>query len=144
MTTKEQERKALEQIKNIIASLGPNSYIAIAMDGMIEDAEENIKNDFALSMKDRWQTAEQACDLRRDEVFKLREEKKLIQKELDLAKFTLQQESERRQKLAEDFDQVRIEKFEAENRAGCAESKIVEMKDEIVHLKAKLYDMMVK
>ena len=40
MTTKEQERKALEQIKKILAGLGEHSYIATAMDGMIEDAEQ--------------------------------------------------------------------------------------------------------
>ena len=54
IATKEQERKALEKIKKIIAELGEQSYIATAFDGCIEDAEENIENDFALSMKQRY------------------------------------------------------------------------------------------
>lgn len=47
MVTKEQERKALEQIKKIVDSLGADSYIATAFDGCFEDARENIENDFA-------------------------------------------------------------------------------------------------
>ena len=58
MTTKEQERKALDQIKKIIASLGENSYIGTAFEGCIEDAEYNIENDFACSMKQRVESAE--------------------------------------------------------------------------------------
>ena len=46
--------------------------------------------------------------------------------------------------LLKDFNQMRMEKFEAENELGCTQSRIVEMENEIVHLKAKLYDMMVK
>ena len=53
MTTKEQERQALEQIRKIVADLGENSYIGTAFDGCFEIAEENIENDFACSMKQR-------------------------------------------------------------------------------------------
>lgn len=56
--SKAQEREALEEIKRIIFTLGNDSYIAIAFKGSIEDAENNIENDWALSMYDRWQTAE--------------------------------------------------------------------------------------
>lgn len=52
MVTKEQERKALEQIKKIVDSLGADSYIATAFDGCFEDARENIENDFALCIKE--------------------------------------------------------------------------------------------
>ena len=53
MSTKEQERKALEQIRKIVEDLGPDSYIATAFDGCFEIAAENIENDFACSMKQR-------------------------------------------------------------------------------------------
>lgn len=56
--SKAQEREALEEIKRIISTLGNDSYIAIAFKGCIEDAAENIENDWACSMYDRWQTAE--------------------------------------------------------------------------------------
>lgn len=58
MTTKEQERKALAQIKKIVDSLGEDSYIAAAFEGCFEIAEENIENDFACSMKQRAESAE--------------------------------------------------------------------------------------
>ncbi|SCJ78765.1 Uncharacterised protein [uncultured Flavonifractor sp.] len=51
--TKDMERKALEQIKSIVESLGEDSYIATAFEGCFEIAEENIENDFACSMKQR-------------------------------------------------------------------------------------------
>lgn len=57
MTTKEQERKALEQIRKIVENLGEDSYIATAFDGCFEIAEENIENDFACSMKQRYERA---------------------------------------------------------------------------------------
>lgn len=53
MTTKEQELKALEKIRQIVKDLGPDSYIGTAFEGCFEIAEENIENDFACSMKQR-------------------------------------------------------------------------------------------
>lgn len=58
MTTKEQERKALAQIKKIVDGLGENSYIGTAFEGCFEIAEENIENDFGCSMKQRAEAAE--------------------------------------------------------------------------------------
>jgi hypothetical protein len=62
ITTKEQEKKALEQIKAIIASLGEGSYIATAFEGCLEDAESNIENDFADSMKARYESAKEETE----------------------------------------------------------------------------------
>ena len=53
---KETERAFLNEIKEILEGLGENSYCAMAFDGCVGDAEENIDNDFAVSMKGRWQT----------------------------------------------------------------------------------------
>lgn len=58
MTTKEQERNALEKIKKIVEELGENSYIGMAFEGCFEVAEENIENDFGCSMKQRAESAE--------------------------------------------------------------------------------------
>ena len=71
MTTKEQERKALAQISSIIEKLGPDSYIGIAFEGCIQDAVENIENDWACSWKQRADSLDsknaalevEACDL---------------------------------------------------------------------------------
>lgn len=56
--SKQQERDALDQIRAIMDTLGPDSYLATAFAGCFEDAEENIKNDFACSMKQRLESAE--------------------------------------------------------------------------------------
>ena len=48
-------------------ALGPDSYIATAMAGMIEDAKENIENDFALSWKDRAENYEKKLDILTEE-----------------------------------------------------------------------------
>ena len=57
MTTKEQEIKALEQIKKIVKRLGEGSYVGTAFEGCFEIAEENIRNDFGCSMKQKLQSA---------------------------------------------------------------------------------------
>ena len=58
MATKEQERKALEQIKGIVNGLGADSYIGMAFEGCFEIAEDNIENDWGCSMKQRAESAE--------------------------------------------------------------------------------------
>ena len=58
MSTKQQEREALATIKQIIAELGPDSYLSIAFEGCFQDAEQNIENDFGCSMKQRLESAE--------------------------------------------------------------------------------------
>lgn len=57
--TKEQEREALETIRALLADLGPQSYLCTAFEGCLEDAETNIENDFAFSMKARVESAEE-------------------------------------------------------------------------------------
>lgn len=51
MTTKDQERKAVEKIRKIVEELGENSYVGFAMEGVLELAEDNIREDAAYSMK---------------------------------------------------------------------------------------------
>jgi len=75
-STKEQERMALEQIKTILAGLGTDSYIATALEGCLEIAEENITNDFACSMKQNLESAEK--DLQ-EKTLKLSEAEKNIE-----------------------------------------------------------------
>lgn len=59
MTTKEQERNALAKIMKIVADLGEGSYIATAFEGCFEIARENIDNDWACSMKQKAESAEE-------------------------------------------------------------------------------------
>ena len=64
MTTKEQERQAIEEIRKIVEGLGENSYVGFAMEGVLELAEDNIREDTAYSMKKNaeiaWERADKA------------------------------------------------------------------------------------
>ena len=53
MTTKDQERQAIEKIRKIVEGLGENSYVGFAMEGVLELAKDNIREDTACSMKKR-------------------------------------------------------------------------------------------
>lgn len=85
ITTKEQERKAIEKIRKIIDELGENSYVGFAMDGVLELAEENIREDTAYSMKRRVEIAQERADEAKEENRKLenelREQKECVQKQ---------------------------------------------------------------
>lgn len=83
MMTKQQEREALERIKNILADAGADSYIGMAFAGCVEDAESNIENDWALSMAGRWQSAEQKLEAVKAEADGLRAEREVLRAELD-------------------------------------------------------------
>ena len=67
MTTKEQERQAIQKVRKIVEGMGENSYLATAMEGVIETAEQNIEDDAAYSLKGRAEVAEkQASALKRE------------------------------------------------------------------------------
>lgn len=155
MTTKEQERKALEQIKKIIAGLGDGSYIATAMDGMIEDAEENIKNDFAMSWKDRANDyrvkLEALAKIHDRDTYEAGRKQELMQKELDETTKQLQerafmaQQMANRKAEAEDKCEEYRKAFEELNHQNSQMiNEIADKEVEIMKLKAKLYDLMTK
>lgn len=56
MTTKDQERQAIEKIRKIVEGLGENSYVGFAMEGVLELAEDNIPKK-AQQKKGRYYTA---------------------------------------------------------------------------------------
>ena len=70
--TKAQERETLEKIKAMVAELGPQSYLAPAFEGVFEDAEQNIEDDAAYSMKSRLEIQAQRAIERGYEVDQLK------------------------------------------------------------------------
>lgn len=70
--TKEQERETMEKIKAMVAELGPQSYLATAFEGVFEDAEQNIEDDAAYSMKSRLEIQAQRAIERGYEVDQLK------------------------------------------------------------------------
>ena len=91
MKTKEQERKALEKIRKIVEELGENSYVGTAFEGCFRDAEDNIEDDAAYSMKSRFEYSE-------EKLAAALEENKKLKAEVDYAKVAQEHwEAEREQ-----------------------------------------------
>lgn len=83
--TKDQERETLEKIKAMVAELGPQSYLATAFEGTFEDAETNIENDFAFSMKARVESAEDKLREMGSDYNALKRDAALLQEQLTAA-----------------------------------------------------------
>lgn len=83
MTTKEQERQAIEKIRKIVEGLGENSYVGFAMEGVLELAEDNIREDTAYSMKKNAEIAWERED-------KAEKENKDLKKEVEDLKKTVE------------------------------------------------------
>lgn len=137
MTTKEQELKALEKIKKIVEELGEDSYIGMALDGCFEIAEDNINNDFACSMKQRWQSAEKET-----EKFSLRLKERdnqieQLKKEIKGLESDREELAQKCESLSENNTKLWNQYRECQERAELAEM-------EIIKLKAKLYDLICK
>lgn len=98
MASKRNERETLETIRQLVADLGPQSYLATAFEGCFEDAESNIENDFGDSMKARWLHADAELNAAKGTIEELEEK--------------LQQEIAERQR-ARDEAQEFIKKLEA-------------------------------
>lgn len=148
VSTKEQERKALAQIRKIVEDLGENSYVGTAFIGCFEDAEENIENDFAFSMYGRYKSIESEYE----DLYK--ENRELVEK---MSKLESEVKSQ-----SETIDQLRSSSVEDSNiikkqRDTYVELKntydstyaeqadrIKELEQEVIVLKAKLYDLIVK
>ena len=62
MTTKAQDRAILAKIENLLKDQDPDGYLMTAFAGCIEDARENIENDFSNSWKDRAEHAREQAD----------------------------------------------------------------------------------
>lgn len=138
VATKEQERKTLEKIRQMVAELGTDSYLAAAFDGAFEIAEQNIENDFG-------------CTTRYyiDEVHKAEDAKLEMAKQLSSLKeayeTVLKRESMLKTNIEELNEALMTAKREATGYKDQAESYKVMIEDlecDVMKLKAKLYDYM--
>jgi len=146
--TKDDERRALKKIVEIMEGLGSNSYVAMAFAGCVEIAEENIDNDWGYSMAQRCESAEKEA----------RELKEKIQHMAHDVKALTSQISEANRKLDEKNDQIAglnqtidgIEEEKAKLTDQLTDQLIDESgyrakaEQEIIKLKAKLYDLMME
>jgi len=140
--TKDQERKALEQIKKIIDGLGADSYLGLTFEGIMEQAEENITNDFASNYKEMYERDELTIEeLRRNAAG----DQKTIE-ELRTYNRTLSQQvdnkADRIDELNKEIRNAAGEISEYIDKQYEDKKKIETLESEIITLKAKLYDLM--
>ena len=83
--TKQQERDTLAVIRKMVEELGPQSYLATAFEGCWADAESNIENDFADSMKARWLHADAQLNAANGTIEELRERLSESEKDYEAA-----------------------------------------------------------
>ena len=137
MTTKEQERKALAQIRKIVEGLGADSYVATAFEGCFDVAETNIENDWACSMKQRAESAEKKVrtleldnrDLRLA-IKKAKEEASKKQTELEEKLIDLRSRALTADDLTDCRQLVDNEAYEAEKEMKAAALEIVTFADD--------------
>lgn len=148
MVTKNEERKALEQIKKIIEKLGDDSYIAVAFEGCFEIAEENIDNDMACSMKQRYDMADkEAWDAQRsnkelrDANVELSKQMAMLKEEIDDKDQMLEHERSMKRELKKELDEQDRHIESLESQLASLNEDIAKSNDELIHLKAKMYDM---
>lgn len=142
MTTKEQERKALERIKKIVAELGENSYIGTAFEGCFEDAEQNIEYDAAFSSLARAESAEKKELEAREKLVEAEAEIIRLNRKLENLEGAYERELNAHQKELHDRCEGYRLYNEAQGKLELAELKAEEQAMEIVKLKAKLFDLM--
>lgn len=141
MTTKEQERKALDKIRKIIEELGQDSYIATAFEGCIEDAENNIEDDAAYSMKSRWEHAEEKLEDARQQAEEKRQEVEVYKKELQNSEANINRLNDLLGRKEDERIQTINTSMEYWSGWQETKEKLTEAEQNIITLKAKLYDL---
>lgn len=153
MTTKDQERKALERMKKIVAELGPQSYIGTAFEGAWELAEQNIDWDAAYSVTNSIESANKGEAKAKAEAQLAKEKAALEVKasmkrveeavtELDIAK-NRQAEAERcADALREQVRSLDADVCRLDGECMKWQKRLEESEQEIMKLKAMLFDLM--
>lgn len=142
MTTKQQEREALAKIKKIVEGLGEDSYVAIAFEGCFEIAEENIENDFACSMKQRYKRADEEAVKAQQAHNEARQQVKALEAKIASYEASIKNLEAQVEHTAEIAKWNGDQTTEARTAAGDARRRAEAAEAEVIRLKAKLYDFM--
>ena len=144
MATKQQEREALDKIAEIIKGLGQDSYIAAAFDGCLDMAEDNIGNDFMCTMKARAEEAQ------KEVASLLVENRKQADGLQALSEAVAQKQKNidgRDEQIANLNSIIKMQADrikELEEGVESSASRVMALENENVHLKARLYDILMK
>ena len=142
MMTKDQEREVLQKIKKLIDSTGSDSYIEAAFDGCIALAEENISNDFLTSFKERsekaWADKLTAEAIQKDQA----EVIKRLERNLDEIETMNRNQQQRIKDLESQLKEANQQIAESIKKDAAKFDEIQKLNNEMIALKAKLYDLM--
>ena len=148
IASKDEERNALAKIREIVDSLGETSYIGIAMEGMWELIEENIADDFGNSHRDMIAHRDNEIKRLNDEVSIERANATRIQNEFNHAleriadlECTIKSDTDWIDRLSKTRDEIESKYVTLDHAYHALEEKT---ENEIVRLKANLYDFMEK
>jgi len=144
MTTKEQERRALEKMKKIVAELGPQSYIGTAFEGAWELADQNIEWDAAYSVTNSIECANRGEAKAKAEAQEAMEKVKTAMTEANLAKGRQAETVRVNEGLREQVHYLDMEVCRLDGECAKWEKKAAESEHEIMRLKAMLFDLMFK
>lgn len=142
--TKDQERKQLEKIAALIQEAGADSYIGMAFAGCVECAEENIANDWGCSPLDRAEAAEKKLDALRADLQKEKDLTGALSGRIDGLKDQLRAADDLQKRTAEARDEWKRAYNAAQEAANTADAELDTLKQEVMKLKARLYDLLVK
>lgn len=144
MMTKDQEREVLNKIKKLIDSTGSDSYIEAAFAGCVEIAADNIDNDFMTSLKDRAEEANKREAAKSLELQEQKEINKRLQDKIENLVKALNTEEEAKETALNNAIALTEDLYKEKDNASGLEKQIEGLEDEIIRLKAKLYDLMTK
>lgn len=144
MKMKEDERRVLKQIRELMGSLGSDSYVATAFEGCADIAESNINNDFMCSMKQRAESAEEES---RQAFLLISDQQKEINKlkaDLETANNELERLCNVNSELQRDTTETEKALSDLRESSKAATEQLHEKNGEIIRLKAQLFDYMMK
>lgn len=134
--TKAEEREALRKIQAILKDFSPeDTYIGKAFEGCVEQAEENLSSDWMLSWKGRY-LDEQLKNCR------LSGKVEMLTKTLNLKDDAIARLKDAKNQLSRELEEVKATYAKREFMLEGAKETADGLKQTILELKAKLYDMM--
>lgn len=156
--TNEQEREALRKIEEILEDFSPeDTYIGKAFEGCVEQAKENLRSDWMMSYKGRYDNVSEqlhAANVRIIELTKTLNQKDDAIARLGDAKNQLESQivgvalirrnyEARIGQMESDYKALQISHEELKQaRSHMVAQELVDLRQTVLELKAKLYDMM--
>ena len=142
--TKEQERAALKKIAKIIEECGADSYIGMTFAGIVEQAEDNITNDFANNYKDAYERTRELYNRTKAEIEDERKKDEEVREELQRVRTWYNEQKKRNTELLQEIEEASNDIGKYIDQQHSNKNEIEALQAEIIELKAKLYDLMTK